>query len=311
MKASVSSLPATAESAVNLDSAARLLTSKSPFTVLSELIKLRLTSLVLMTTGVGFYLGSARPMDWTAFVNTLVGTGCVAAAAAVLNQWMERAHDARMNRTQDRPLPSGRVDPSSALAGGLIGAVAGLGYLMVTVGRLPALLGAVTLVIYLLIYTPLKRVTVLNTVIGAIPGALPPVIGWTAARGSLDSGGWSLFALLAFWQLPHFLAIAWMYREDYARAGFAMLPVFDETGARTAAQALAHSIGLVAVSLAPFLFGLVGTLYLWGALGLGGMFVWRAVQFRRGVEWASARRLFLASIVYLPGVLGLLVLGKI
>jgi len=311
MKATLPSYSeAQAGSAVGLAEAERLSGGKSLFTVCSELVKLRLTSLVLMTTGVGFYLGSRQGLDWLALFHALLGTGLVAAAAAMLNQWMERADDARMIRTRDRPLPSGRVRPGTALAVGLAGAVAGLGYLIVTSGWLPGLLASATLLVYLLVYTPLKRITTLNTVVGAIPGALPPLIGWAAARGSLDATGWSLFALLAFWQLPHFLAIAWMYRDDYARAEFAMLPVFDPTGERTSGRALAHCLGLVGVSLTPYLLGGVGAVYLWGAIGLGALFGWQAVQFRREVDGRTARRLFLASIVYLPAMLGLLVLTK-
>jgi protoheme IX farnesyltransferase len=183
-------------------------------------------------------------------------------------------------------------------------------YLALTVNPLTAWLGALTLASYLLVYTPLKRVTTLNTAIGAIPGALPPLMGWTAARGEVTGEGWSLFAILFFWQLPHFLAIAWMYREDYARAGFVMLPVIDPTGARTGKQALSHTLGLLPVSLCPFLFGLAGPVYLAGALGLGAGFVWCARQFSRQISVAGARRLFYASILYLPLLLALMVINK-
>jgi protoheme IX farnesyltransferase len=167
-----------------------------------------------------------------------------------------------------------------------------------------------TLASYLFVYTPLKRITTLNTAIGAIPGALPPLMGWTAARGEVTGEGWSLFAILFFWQLPHFLAIAWMYREDYARAGFVMLPVIDPTGARTGKQALSHTLGLLPVSLCPFIFGLAGPVYLAGALALGAGFLWCAWQFSRRISVAGARRLFYASILYLPLLLSLLVINK-
>ena len=180
-----------------------------------------------------------------------------------------------MRRTEDRPLPSGRLQPDTVLImGGLCSAI-GLVYLAGAVNLLTGLLGAITLVSYLFIYTPLKRVTPLNTAIGAVPGALPPLMGWTAARGEINIEGWSLFAILFFWQLPHFLAIAWMYREDYAKAGFAMLPMFDPDGRRTSGQAVSHTLGLLPISLCPFMFGLEGGIYLIGALLLSLGFVWQ------------------------------------
>src|SRR5437879_7739297 len=174
-----------------------------------------------------------------------------------------------------------------------------------------ALIGSISILSYLLIYTPLKRITWLNTAIGAMPGALPPLMGWTAARGELTREGWALFAILAFWQLPHFLAIAWVYRDEYARAGFKMLPVIDPAGHRTGRQAVWHALGLIPISLFPFLFKLAGPIYLFGALLLGSTFLWFAVQFARHLTAARARQLFLVSILYLPLLLGLLVLDKV
>ncbi|MGA2542042.1 MAG: heme o synthase [Verrucomicrobiota bacterium] len=283
---------------------------KSTAAVLSELFKMRLTILVLLTTFVGFDLGWRGPMDLGLMVHTMLGTALLAAGASALNQLLERDYDAKMRRTRDRPLPSGRITPEAALLIGGVCAGAGMLYLALTVNPLTAWLGALTLASYLLVYTPLKRVTTLNTAIGAIPGALPPLMGWTAARGEVTGEGWSLFAILFFWQLPHFLAIAWMYREDYARAGFVMLPVIDPTGARTGKQALSHTLGLLPVSLCPFLFGLAGPVYLAGALGLGAGFVWCARQFSRQISVAGARRLFYASILYLPLLLALMVINK-
>jgi protoheme IX farnesyltransferase len=184
-------------------------------------------------------------------------------------------------------------------------------YLALAVNLLTSALGAFSLLSYLLIYTPLKRVTWLNTAVGAIPGALPPLMGWTAARGELTIEGWSLFAILAFWQLPHFLAIAWIYRDEYARAGFKMLPLLDPTGSRTGRQAVWHTLGLLPVSLCPFLFRLAGPLYLCGAVVMGLIFVWLAMKFARQLTILRARQLFLASILYLPLLLGLLVLDKV
>lgn len=201
--------------------------------VYADLFKARLTFLVLLTTLVGFYLGYRGPVDYLLMLRTLLGTALVAGGASALNQLMERDFDARMRRTQDRPLPSGRLQPQTVLVVGAATATLGLVYLALAVNFVTSAIGAATLVSYLFIYTPLKRVTWLNTAIGAVPGALPPLMGWTGARGELSSDGWALFAILAFWQLPHFLAIAWIYREEYARAGFKMLPGIDPQGHRT------------------------------------------------------------------------------
>jgi protoheme IX farnesyltransferase len=279
--------------------------------VLCELFKLRLTTLVLLTALVGFYLGSRTPVSWVVMLNLLLGTALLASGASALNQLLERAHDAKMRRTQDRPLPSGRLTPEAVLIIGSACAIAGMLYLAVTVNLLTAFLGALTLGSYVLVYTPLKRVTTLNTVIGAIPGGLPPLMGWTAARGEISGDGWSLFAILCFWQLPHFLAIAWMYRDEYAKAGFVMLPVVDPTGERTGRQAFCHTLGLLPISLCPFLFKMVGPVYLIGALLLGGGFAWSAFQFSRQLTLQRARVLFYASIIYLPLLLTLMVLDKV
>jgi len=284
---------------------------KSLASVLSELFKMRLTTLVLLTTLVGFYLGTRGPVSYGLMCSTLLGTALLAAGASALNQLLELEHDAKMRRTQDRPLPSGRLTPEAGLIIGGICAGAGLIWLALTVNLLTALLGAVTLASYVFVYTPLKRVTSLNTAIGAIPGALPPLMGWTAARGEISAEGWSLFAILCFWQLPHFLAIAWMYRDEYAKAGFVMLPAIDPTGERTGRQAFCHTLGLLPVSLSPFLFKLVGPVYLCGALMLGIGFMWFAFQFARQRTMGRARALFYASIFYLPLLLGLMVFDKI
>jgi len=287
------------------------LADKSRVAVFCELIKARLTFLVLLTTLVGFYVGFRGAMDYLLMLHTLLGTGLVASGAAALNQFLERQHDARMQRTEDRPLPSGRLPPDTALMFGGLSSAAGLIDLALAVNLETSVLGAITLCSYLFIYTPLKRVTTLNTAIGAVPGALPPLMGWTAARGEINVEGWSLFAILFFWQLPHFLAIAWMYRDDYAKAGFAMLPVFDSDGQRTAGQTVSHTLGLLPISLCPFLLKLAGVVYLAGALVLGLAFLWQAVQFSRELSAQRARQLFYASILYLPLLLGLMVLDKI
>jgi protoheme IX farnesyltransferase len=279
--------------------------------VYSELFKARLTFLVLLTTLVGFYVGFRGPVNYLLMLHTLLGTALVAAGASALNQLLERDYDAKMRRTQGRPLPSGRMQAQTVLIVGCVTAVAGLVYLALAVNLLTSAIGACTLISYLFIYTPLKRVTWLNTAIGAVPGALPPLMGWTAARGELTAGGWGLFAILAFWQLPHFLAIAWIYRDEYAKAGFKMLPMIDPSGHRTGRQAVSHTLGLLPVSLAPFLFHLAGPVYLVGALVLGLTFIWFAVQFSRHLTIPRARALFYTSILYLPLLLAVMVLDKV
>jgi protoheme IX farnesyltransferase len=284
---------------------------KSIAALLTDLFKARLTFLVVLTTLVGFYMGSHGATAYGLMVNTVLATALLASGAAALNQVLEREFDAKMQRTQDRPLPSGRMSPEAALLIGGACAVGGLAYLALAVNLLTAFLGAITLCTYLLVYTPLKRVTTLNTVIGAIPGALPPLMGWTAAGNGITAPGWALFALLFFWQLPHFLAIAWMYREDYQKAGFVMLPQIDPDGARTGRQALCHTLGLLPISLCFFVLRLAGPIYLCGALVLGLVFLWQTQRFARDLTRARARALFYTSILYLPLLLILMVADKV
>jgi len=279
--------------------------------VYADLTKARLTFLVLLTTLVGFYLGYRGPMDYLLMLHTVLGTALVASGASALNQLLEREHDSKMRRTRNRPLPSGRLQPTTVMMFGGVTSCAGLLYLALAVNLATSVIGAISLLSYLFIYTPLKRVTWLNTAIGAIPGALPPLMGWTAARGELSGEGWALFAILAFWQLPHFLAIAWIYRDEYAKAGFVMLPVIDPAGERTARQTVSHTLGLLPISLCPFVFKMTGPVYLFGACALGLIFIWFAVQFARHLTVARARQLFFVSILYLPLLLGVMVLDKI
>ncbi|HUB86284.1 MAG TPA: heme o synthase [Verrucomicrobiae bacterium] len=284
---------------------------KSWAAIFSDLVKARLTTLVLLTTAVGFYIGEQGAMNFILFFNTLAATALVAAGAAALNQWLERDYDAKMRRTQDRPLPSGRLQPATvAVFGGTI-SVVGLIYLAGAVNLLTSILGAVTLASYLFIYTPLKRVTWLNTAIGAIPGAMPPLMGWAAARNELSGEGWALFAIVAFWQIPHFFAIAWMYRDDYAKAGFVMLPNVDADGQRTGQQTVSHTLALLVAGLAPFVLKMAGLIYLGGALLLGAAFLICAIQFSRQLTLARARILFLASILYLPLLLAVMCWDKV
>lgn len=284
---------------------------KSLAAVLSDLFKARLTALVLLTTVVGYYLGSRGAVNWAQLLHTLAGTGLLAAGAAALNQLLEREHDARMERTGDRPLPAGHLRPQTVLVLGGVISAAGMIYLAWLVNLLTALLGAATLVSYLFVYTPLKRRTTLNTAIGAIPGALPPLMGWTAATGQVSAGGWALFAILFFWQLPHFYAIAWMYRDDYAKAGFVMLPVTDPSGERTGRYSVSHTLGLLVMSLFPVIFNVSGLFYGIGAILLGAGFLLLAIRFQRRLTRESARALFFASIIYLPLLLGLMVFDKV
>jgi protoheme IX farnesyltransferase len=290
--------------------AALPLSEKGWLAVFADLVKARLTMLVLLTTLVGFYVGTRGAVDLALLLHTLLGTALVASGAAALNELFEREHDARMRRTADRPLPSGRMQPSTVLVLGTVFALAGLIWLALGTNWVTCAVAAISLVTYLFIYTPLKRVTWLNTLVGAVPGGLPPLIGWTAAQGGLTGAGWSLFAILACWQVPHFMAIAWMYRDEYAKAGFVMLPVVDASGRRTARQAVAFALLLLAASVWPYFLGLSGVTYLVGAVGLGAGFAALAVLFAKELSLTRARQLFFASIVYLPLLLGLMVAAK-
>ena len=277
----------------------------------AELVKARLTLLVLLTTAVGFYLGATGPIHYAALFHAVLGTALAAAGAAALNQWWERRLDALMQRTRTRPIPGGRMLPRDAFVVGILLALAGVIYLARACNSLSASLAAATIVIYIFAYTPLKRISTSNTLVGAIPGALPPMIGWAAASGRLDPGAWSLFAILFLWQLPHFFAIAWMYREDYARAGFQMISKGDDTGARSASQSVFFCIVLLLVSGIPAFLGIVSSVYLAAELILNGFFIFAAMRFLRTQEAADARKLFLTSILYLPLLLVALVLTKL
>jgi protoheme IX farnesyltransferase len=277
---------------------------------LTELIKARLTLLVLLTTAVGFYLGAEGPINWTALLHTVLGTAAAAAGAAALNQWWEHKLDAMMQRTRSRPVPAGRMRPTEAIVIGGVSSIFGVIYLALICNVLSAALAAVTIVIYVFGYTPLKLVSTFNTALGAVPGALPPVIGWAAARGTLDAGAWMLFAILFFWQLPHFFAIAWMYRDDYARAGFQMISSDDATGARSASQSVFFCMILFVVAGLPAFIRMATVFYLLAELVLGGIFIAVAMRFLKTRSRGDARRLFITSIIYLPLLLGALVLSK-
>jgi len=277
---------------------------------LAELVKARLTLLVLLTTAVGFYLGSESPIDYMALFHVVFGTAAAAAGAAALNQWWERSADALMRRTKMRPVPAGRMRPVQALMLGAVLSVFGVGYLALVCNLLSAALTAITIAVYIFAYTPLKRASTANTAVGAIPGAIPPMIGWAAGRGSIGAEAWSLFAIVFLWQLPHFFAIAWMYREDYSRAGFRMISSDDRSGERSASQSVFFCILLLVIAGLPAFLGIVNFVYLAVELLLGGLFVVVAMRFLRMRTASAARSLFIASIVYLPLLLGALVLTK-
>jgi len=254
--------------------------------------------MVLITTAAGYTIG-AHPFVSIALLHTLIGTALVAAGTNALNQYVERDLDAMMKRTRRRPLPAGRISANSALIYSIGVAVIGTLYLGVLVNWLTALLGALTLASYIFIYTPMKRVSPLCTAIGAIPGAIPPLMGWTAATGSIGLGGWIAFGVLFFWQLPHFMAISWLYRDDYGRAGFAMLSVLDQNGKAVARQAILYSLALLAVSIAPFFFGMAGLAYLFTATLAGLWIVVASVMFMSDRSAGPARSLFMSSNIYL------------
>jgi protoheme IX farnesyltransferase len=276
-----------------------------------ELVKMRLTLLVLMTTLVGFLFGWRGDLDFLYLFHTLAGTFLAAAGAAALNQVFEADYDLRMRRTKNRPIPARRMSRDEGLIIGLLGCVSGVIYLSLATNLLAGLLTAFTVGTYLFAYTPLKRVTTLNTIVGAVPGALPPMIGWVAARGHADFESWILFAILFLWQMPHFLAIAWLYRKEYQDAGFVMLSGSDPDCRLTGRLALFYTMALVSVSLLPFVLRLTSFWYALVALVTGIGFFLAAFSFALTGTQKTARRLFLVSIIYLPLTLGALVLARI
>jgi protoheme IX farnesyltransferase len=275
-----------------------------------ELTKPRMNFLILITTMVGYYMASSGPIEWLRLASTLLGTLLCASSAGVINQVIERKYDALMQRTRNRPLPAGRVEPIQAFAFGAACGLAGIFYLLIAVNALTALLGAFTLLSYVLIYTPLKRVTTLNTVIGAVPGAIPPVMGFTAASGALSPAAIVIFGILFLWQMPHFLAIAILYRRDYAAGGFIMLPVVDPHLESTRRQILLYGLALIPMSLMPSVMHIAGAAYFTAAMLLGLAFLTFGVSCAATRSREDARKLFFASIIYLPLLLGMLMLDK-
>lgn len=275
------------------------------------LTKPRLNFLVVATSAAGYYLGVAATFDGTAMIAAVAGTALVAGGAAVLNQLYERDTDALMRRTRSRPLPAGRVIPADAAVFGSVLSAAGLALLAARTNWLAASLALATLVVYLAVYTPMKRRTPAATLVGAVPGALPALIGWAASHGSVAIGGTALFAIVFLWQIPHFMAIAWLYRDDYGKAGFPMLPVVEPNGVRAGRQALAYAAALVPVALVPSFIGLAGSVYLVAATLLGIALLVLAVRFWRERTDRSARALFFGSITYLPLIWIVLVADKL
>jgi len=274
------------------------------------LAKPRLNLLVVASTVAGYAMAHGDTTNLAALGWTIVGTALVAGGASAINQVIERDADSQMRRTRLRPLPDGRLGPVEGLAFAAVLSVLGLLVLAGGVNVLSSVVALATLVSYAAVYTPLKRRTSFATVIGAIPGALPPVIGWAAAEGALSQGAWVLFGILFLWQLPHFLAIAWMYREDYARAGFPMLPVIEPDGRSTARQAVVYAAALLPVALAPTLVGMSGTVYFAGALVLTLVFLGVSIRFAMTRAVRDARQLFFASIVYLPLLWALMIVDR-
>jgi protoheme IX farnesyltransferase len=278
---------------------------------LSELTKARLTVMVLLTTLAGYCLASSGPFDWARLGHTLLGTALVAICSSILNQALERKTDALMRRTQTRPFVTGRLPLRETMIVGCVLGAIGLAELAWFVNGLTALLSALTLAIYVFAYTPLKQVSEINTLVGAIPGALPPLLGSTAAAGHFTVDGWTLFAILAMWQLPHFYAIAWMYRDEYRVAGLRMVSTDDTTGARTGHHAVVSALILLPVSLLPSLIGHAGIFYAVVAGILSLLFIGAAIRFARVPDRPRARALFLTSIVWLPLILTALALDRV
>ncbi|MBS1794571.1 MAG: protoheme IX farnesyltransferase [Acidobacteria bacterium] len=272
-----------------------------------ELTKPRIAFMLVLTSAAGFYLGSFQGFDFVRFVNAMVGIGLLAFGVATLNQYIERFTDPLMERTMARPLPSGRVTPREALVFGILLCAASELYLLLLVNWLTAALGLVVIVGYVFLYTPLKTKTSASTAIGALPGAMPPLMGWTAAADSITLTAWALFALLFLWQFPHFLAIASMYKDQYAKAGIKMLPAIEKDGKITARQIVLFTILMFSVSLAPFFIGLSGIYYLIGAIALGLWFLWTSIEAARYKTVEKSRKLLLVSVLYLPVIFALMV----
>ena len=273
-----------------------------------QLTKPRLNLLVVLTTLAGYYLGMEEGSPLARLVHTVLGTTLVAGGASVLNQVWEKETDRLMRRTRTRPLPAARLAPTPAFWFGMALSALGLAELWFFANPLSSIVAFLTVLSYVVVYTPMKLKSSLSTIVGAVPGALPPLIGWAAATDTLSLAGWSLFGIVFFWQMPHFLAIAWMHRDDYAKAGMPLLPVIEPSGRSTGRQAVLYAAATIPVSLLPTLLGLAGPRYLITAIVLGAMVLWLSFEFAATRTHVAARRLFFATIIYLPLILGALVL---
>lgn len=294
----------------NATGAVASLTAKARVAAYFELTKPRITSLIMLTSAAGFALGSRGAVNYVLLAHALIGIGLLSSGIGTLNQFIERDLDGLMRRTADRPLPSGRLFPIEALWFGVLLTAGAEVYLAVLVNTLTSVLGLTVIAGYLFVYTPLKTRTSLSTALGAFPGAMPPLMGWTAARGEIDIAAWVLFAILFLWQFPHFLAIAWMYREDYGRAGIRMLPVVEPDGRVTGQQIILYALMLVPVSLLPTVLGISGKLYLVAAFVLGVLFLASSIRAALSKSNQHARQLLLASVLYLPLLFGVMVLNR-
>ncbi|HZV12997.1 MAG TPA: heme o synthase [Candidatus Kapabacteria bacterium] len=288
-----------------------LVRDRSRYADYLTLTKPELSFLSVLTTFAGFYIAEQGGMNYMLLLATVIGTALLAAGAASMNMYVEREYDSQMRRTQNRPTPSGRMRPQEALFFGVTSGLAGAIILAARVNLLTAILGGVTYITYVFVYTPLKRRSTINTLVGCIPGAIPPMMGWTAVRGSVDAGAWALFAILFVWQMPHFLSLAWMYRTDYKRAGFRMTPVEDEKGHMTSLQILLFCAALIPVSILPKMMGMSGSIYLFSAIGLGAAFLALSVALALRRTNLLARRVFAASLLYLPALLTVMMFDKI
>ncbi|HEV2708254.1 MAG TPA: heme o synthase [Pyrinomonadaceae bacterium] len=309
MKGLAIDIHTTAEVAVTADERSPL-ALRERFGAYVELTKPRITTLIVLTSAAGFSLASKGAIDYALLFHTLFGIALLSSGIATLNQYMERDLDRLMRRTATRPLPTGKLSAQGALRFGLALTILAEAYLALLVNPLTALLGVGVVVGYLLCYTPLKTRTSVSTIVGAFPGAMPPLMGWTAASGSANVEAWVLFAILFLWQFPHFLAIAWMYKEDYARAGIVMLPVVEPEGRMTAQQIVIWTMLLVPVSLFPTILGTTGTYYFYGAFALGLLFLASSLIAAFSTTRRNARRLLLASVLYLPLLFGLMVMNQ-
>ncbi len=295
----------------DFESQGTLAIPRSRFADYITLTKPELTFLSAVTALGGFYLGTNGQIPLATMFHTLFGTLLVGGGAGALNQFIERDFDAQMKRTENRPLPSGRLSPIEVLLFGILISIAGIAELLVFTTVTAGVLAVITLATYLFLYTPLKRITWVSTIVGGIPGAIPPMIGWAAARSELTGEAWILFGILFFWQMPHFFSLAWMYRKDYERAGYPMLPVVDLTGNRTALQIVIFCIGLIPVSLMLTIFGSLGWIYFVGATLSGAAYLYFGFDLFETRSNTSARTLFFASLLYLPLLLAFIVIDKL